>query len=72
MQRTQGWREAGTSAEQSWQRSGWLEYREQREGVWGDIRERQMKQGSVGHIRESGLYSKSSGKPLKDLSRGIT
>lgn len=28
--------------------------------------------GFVGHLKEFGLYSKNRGKPLKDLSRGIT
>lgn len=34
----------------------------------GEVREGQMRQGFVGHIKFS-LYSKSSGKTLKGLSR---
>lgn len=31
-----------------------------------------MRQNFKGHIKEFGFYSKSTGKSLKDLSRGIT
>lgn len=45
-------------------RSGWLEYREQGQSVWGAIGEGQIGWGFVGHIKEIGLYSKSSGEQL--------
>lgn len=54
------------------QGSGWLEYREQAKNVWGKIREGKTRWGTVGRFKEFGLSSQSSGKPLQNLSRGIT
>lgn len=43
------------------QRPGWLEYREQRKDVWGEIREGQMRQSVMGHIKEFGLILRAVG-----------
>ena len=56
----------GTRAEPKGQ-GGWST--ESKGRVLGEVREGQMRQGFVGHIKEFSFHSKSSGKPLKDLSR---